>query len=205
MRTRTALVLGCVVFAAATVSVPAAPAPQSLDPAALDEALRIARTRRPAEYDRFNAPYIVVRGGPGQPTVEVITEFRRAVLLARHQVDLGNHTWSPTNLARALEKHAGLTTVQAQVWLPPNHLYVGTPTYRLDLYDVRNRAVPAVSEKREPIYSTLTGEGSALTGVTLETLYRDPVLRDPGCCLVVIVDPRGEPVVRQQLAMSSVR
>jgi hypothetical protein len=182
------------------------PGAQTLTPAELDEALRLARTRRPAELDSFTLPYLVVRGGPGQPTVEIITEFRRAVMLGRQQIDLGNHSWSPTNLSRAIAKYAGLTSVRAEIWLPLLHVYVNTPSYRLDLYTAAHRTVEPVLEKRDPIYTpAITGEGSSMTGVTLETIYRDEVLREAGCCLVIVVDPRGETVVKKQVEFQGLR
>lgn len=196
-----------VLLTAAAFAVGASAGPQTLDSTALDEALRLSRTRRPADLDTFNSRYIVVTGGPGQPKVEVITEFRRAVLLGLEQTNLGNYTWSPTNLARAVAKYEGLTSVRAEVWLSPAHLYVGTPAYRMDVYDARNRTVMPVEEKRDPIFSAVTGAGetSSMTGVTLETIYRDAALRDPGCCLVTIVDPKGGAVVQKQVAFPDLR
>jgi len=179
---------------------------QTLTPTALDEALRIARTRQPAEFERFTAPYFVVRGGPGSPTVEVITEFRRGVMLARQQVDQGNYTWSPTNLSRALAKYEGLTSVRAEIWLSPVHMYVGTPAYRLALYTAAHRTVMPGEEKRDAIFAPTTPEGSSsMTGVTLESIYRDEVLREPGCCLLIVTDPNGETVVKTQVEFAKLR
>jgi hypothetical protein len=193
-------------IAAASAALVASTGPQTLGPTELDEALRLARTRRPSELDAFNSPYVILRGGPGQPTVEVITEFRRAVLLARQQVDLGNFSWSPTNLGRAIAKYEGLTSVRAEIWLPLLHVYVGTPSYRLDLYTAAHRTVEPVQEKRDPIYTpAITGEGSSMTGVTLDTIYRHDVLREAGCCLLIAVDPRGGTIVKQQVPFSSLR
>jgi hypothetical protein len=194
-------------LAAAAFAIGAAASPQTLDSAALDEALRLSRTRRPADLDSFNSRYIVVPGGPGQPKVEVITEFRRAVLLGLEQADLGNYTWSPTNLARAVAKYEGLTSVRAEVWLSPVHLYVGTPSYRMDLYDARHRIVMIVEEKRDPVFSAIAGAGetSSMTGVTLETVYRDAALREPGCCLVLILDPKAQVVVEKPVAFATLR
>lgn len=193
-----------VVCAVTTVAIGAAA--QTLTPTALDEALRLARTRRSADLDNFTTPYIVTRGGPGAPTVEVITEFRRAVILARQQVDAGNFTWSPTNLSRAIAKYEGLTSVRAEVWLSPVHMYVGTPSYRLDVYTAALRTVTPVEEKREPIFTATTPEGSSsMTGVMLETVYRDEVLREAGCCMLIVVDPKGETVVKKQVEFASLR
>jgi hypothetical protein len=207
MKARASSVSAAIVCLAA-ISVPGAVAGrQTPDPAALEEALRLSRTRRPSDLDTFNAPYIVVKGGPGQPKVEVITEFRRAVILGREQADLGNYTWSRTNLARAVAKYEGLTSVRAEVWLSPAHLYVGTPAYRMDLYDGRQRTVMPVQETRDPIFNAVTaaGEGSSMTGVTLDTIYRADVLRDAGCCLIRIVDPKGEAVVQKQVDFAALR
>ena len=198
-----------VVWLAASVlamSSPAPPSAQTLGGAQLEEAWRLGRTRRPAELDDFTRPYFIARGGPGQPTVEVITEFRRAVLLTRQQADFGSYSWTPTDLARAMTKHAGLTTVRAEVWLPLVHVYVGTPTYRLDLYDAANRTVMPVEEKRDPIYTpSITGEGSAMTGVTLESIYRAEALRQAGCCLLILVDPNGQTVVKKEVDLAGLR
>jgi hypothetical protein len=192
-------------LAAVCVSAVIAAGPQALDATALDQALRLARTRQPSELDRFTLPYLIVGGAPGSPTVEVITEYRRAVMLARQQVDQGNFSWSPRNLSQAVAKYEGLTTVRAEVWLPVTHAYVTTPPYRMDLYTAANRTVGSVQEKREPIYSTLLSEQPSMTGVALEWMYRADVLQEPGCCLLVLVDPRGETIVRQQIAFANLR
>lgn len=207
MSTRAALIAAFVApLAAGIVATGVASARQTLEPAAIEEALRLSRTRRPSELETFTAPYIVVRGGPGQPRVEVITAFRRAVLLNLEQVNAGNYTWSPTNLGRAVAKYEGLTSIRAEVWLSPAHMYVGTPAYRLDLYDARNRTVMPVEEKRDPIFSAIsTGETSSMTGVTLETVYRDEALRETGCCVIHVVDPKGETVVRHHITFTDLR
>ena len=206
MRVKTVRLVAIAITALAALASVAAAPPQALDPAALDEAFRLGRTRRASELDRFTAPYVVTRGGPGSPTIEVITEFRRAVMLTRQQADLGNYSWTPTNLARTVAKFEGLTTIRAEVWLSPNHLYVGTPSYRMDLYTAARDSVKAIEEKRDPILAPTTPDGgSAMTGVTLENLYRDAALREPGCCLVIVVDPKGETVVKQEVEFASLR
>jgi hypothetical protein len=205
-RTRFVIALAAVGFVLLSTLAPVESRRQTLTPTALDEALRIARTRRPAEFERFTDPYVVIRGGPGRPTVEVITEFRRAVILARQQVDHGNYTWSPTNLSRALAKYEGLSSVRAEIWLSPVHMYVGTPAYRLDLYTAAHRALMATEEKRDPILAPTTPDGSSsMTGVTLESIYRDEALREPGCCLLIIVDPKGETVVKTQVEFANLK
>jgi hypothetical protein len=207
MSTRATPIAVAVCFAATILTTAAVAAYQTLSPAAIEEALRLSRTRRSADLEAFTAPYIVVTGGPGQPKVEVITEFRRAVMLGLEQASLGNYTWSPTNLTRAVAKYEGLTTVRAEVWLSPAHLYVGTPSYRMDLYDARHRIVMPVEEKRDPIFSAVTGAGetSSMTGVTLETIYRDAALREAGCCLVMILDPKAALVVEKQVEFAALR
>ena len=207
MRMRATLAAFGMAVAAAALSPATVATEQTLSPAAIEEALRLSRTRRPADLETFTAPYVVVTGGPGQPKVEVITEYRRAVLLGIEQANLGNYTWSPTNLRRAVAKYEGLTSVRAEVWLSPAHLYVGTPSYRMDLYDARQRIVMPVEEKRDPIFSAITGAGetSSMTGVTLETIYRDAALREAGCCLVMILDPKAAVVVEKQVEFAALR
>jgi hypothetical protein len=201
-----AVQMGAAWIAAVYLTVGTAADFQTLELSALDEALRIARTRRPAELDTFTAPYLIVRGGPGQPSVEVITEFRRAVILARQQVDAGNYTWSPTNLSKALAKYSGLTVIRAEVWLPPVHMFVSTPAYRMDLFYASHRMVASIEEKREPIYSTLLSETTpSLAGVSLEWTYRAEVVKEQGCCVLVLVDSKGETVVKQQIPFDNLR
>ena len=63
--------------------------------------------------------------------VEVITEFRRAVLIVREHAEIGEYSFNENNLASALVPYRGLVTFTAQLRLHPLHNYAKPPGYEM--------------------------------------------------------------------------
>src|SRR5690242_15485875 len=90
---------------ALTLLPAAAPQIDSAQTAAHD-AVAIGRARDPALYNAFHAGYVLAPSGEVE-LAEVITEFRRAVMIVRKHADLGEYSYNENNLARDMTPYRG--------------------------------------------------------------------------------------------------
>jgi hypothetical protein len=88
---------------------------QSVDQRMLMEALSLARTRESGALARFHQAYQLTPADPRISLLEVITPFRRAVLLAQAELDKGNFVLTPTGLAALMAPYAGQTALRSTV------------------------------------------------------------------------------------------
>lgn len=139
------------------------------------EALNLGRTHDQALYDAFNAGYRLTPSGIVD-SVEVITEFRRAVLIVREHALQGEYSFTANDLASALAPFRGTVTFIAQVRLHPLNTYAAPPAY--DLYvrtGLQTKPVAAPAIKRDPVYPPGSmgpgSSGSSMTAVRLEASF----------------------------------
>jgi hypothetical protein len=131
------------------------------------EALRLGRSQDDAVYDAFTRGYALPTNDLVD-SAEIITEFRRAVLIVRERARLGEFGFTERDLSVAMTPHLGLVTFIAQTRLNPLHTYVKPPAY--ELYMATGPATPPLNGrevKRTPVYP-LGGLEGTLTGVRLE-------------------------------------
>lgn len=116
------------------------------------DAVALGRTRDAALYGAFHAGYALAPAGEiGH--AEVITEFRRAVLIVRQHADLGEYSFNENNLAREMKAYRGRVAFVVEVRLHPLHTYSSPPLY--DIYVRTGPTTPPVALtglKREPVY-----------------------------------------------------
>jgi hypothetical protein len=172
----------------------------------LTDALSLARTRDQALYDAFNAGYRLAASGDVD-SVEIITEFRRAVLLARAHTDRGDYSFTAQNLATELAPFRGTVSVIATIRLNPLNTYIQPPSD--DLYIRTGPASPPLAPrdfKREPVYPPgFSRSGSAMSGVRLEATFSTADIaaaRDP---YVTITDDRGNQLWQGRLDLARYR
>ena len=140
----------------------------------MERALAIARARD-AERQQFHSRYIFNIADPAVTQFEVITEFRRLVIIAEEHVFRGD--WMFTRGVRAAEQalapSRGMLTIRAQVRLNPLNTFIVSPDYAL--------AVGAPSGRLVAVDTQLTAQFSvpfknrqgktvtSLIGATLES------------------------------------
>jgi hypothetical protein len=137
----------------------------------LREAVALGRTQDEALFASFNKSYALSASGAIE-RAEIITEFRRAVLIERDHVTQGDLTFGPDDLAKAMVSFKGLVTFAVQVRSPPDDTLVKEAAY--DLYISSGPASPPIAPKtlkREPVYPPGGGPGSPLIAVTLEAPF----------------------------------
>jgi hypothetical protein len=176
------------------------------EPDAARDALNLGRTHDQALYDAFTAGYRLTPSGVVD-SVEVITEFRRAVLIVRERALQGEYSFTANDLASALTPYRGLVTFIAQVRLHPLNTYAGPPEY--DLY-VRtgpaSKPVAAPKIKRDPVYPPGTmGPGSAMIGIRLEASFPRAEIVDAPDPTLVVNDEHGTIVWQTRLDLARFR
>ena len=193
-------------IAAAALALIAAAAPhaQMGNEPLLLEALSLARTRESGALARFHRGYQITPADPRIATLEVITEYRRAVLLAQAEMDKGNFILSPTGLAALLAPYRGLTALRAEVRLSPLSTFVGPPLYRLELAS-GGRPLTVVEERRDPIYPPGAPPGTAMSGLYVEASFLADAVRAKGCCELAILDERSKPMMTQVVGVGDMK
>jgi len=135
----------------------------------IERGLSLARARD-AERQQFHRRYVIDVPGPVVTQFEVITEFRRLVIIAEDHVLRGD--WMFTRGLRAaedaLKPTRGLITIKAQVRFNPLNTFIESPPYAIAI------ANETVETDRIPQYSLpfKNRDGRTLTsliGVALET------------------------------------
>jgi hypothetical protein len=139
-----------------------------MDGADIERALSIARARD-AERQQFHRRYVVDLPGQVVAQIEVITEFRRLVIIAEEHVLRGD--WMFTRGRRAgedaIKGSRGVVTLKALVRLNPMNTFIDSPPYVLAVDDT------VVATQLTPQYSVpfKARDGKALSsliGVALE-------------------------------------
>jgi hypothetical protein len=170
------------------------------------DAVALGRTRDPALYDAFHSGYYLTPAGEVEHA-EVITEFRRAVLIVRQHADFGEYSFNETNLARALGPYRGLVTFTAQLRLHPLHNYAKPPSY--EMYVRTGPSTPPIRPstfKREGVYPPGSfDKPPAMTGFVLELVVPRADISGAVEPALVIVNEAGDIVWQARLDLSRFR
>lgn len=156
------------------------------------DALNIGRTHDQALYDAFHSGYTLTPSGDVD-SIEIITEFRRAVLIVRQHANSGEYSFGANDLAAELAPYRGLLTIVAQVRLNPLNTYLQPPSY--DLY-VRSgpasKPIAPTAFKREGVYPVgMMPPGVPIVGVRLEGTFARADIASASDPYIVIVDDKG--------------
>jgi hypothetical protein len=178
---------------------------QPLDEAALREALALGRGQRFDQLQAFHAGYHLPPAAPIVTELDVITPYRRAVLLAAQSARLGQR-WTTRDLAAALAPYAGRIAVHAVVRLHPQNVFVTPPPFAIELRDGAERAIEPLDTRRDALYPPRAPrEGAAMSAISVEAAFDAPALDRPSCCDVVLLDQAGAVLLRQPLALGRFR
>ena len=168
------------------------------------EALRLGRMQDDVAYDAFTSGYALPVANPVD-SAEIVTEFRRAVLIVRERARLGEFGFTERDLNVAMTPHAGRISFVVQVRLNPMHTYAKAPPY--ELYLETGPTTPPLADrdlKRTPVYTLGAMEGP-LFGVRLEiTLPRAHVAAAARPELIV-TDEHANVVWRARIDLSRFR
>jgi hypothetical protein len=153
--------------------VPVAALNLQLTTADIERALVIARGRD-GERARFHAPYIQNLNHSTVQSVEIISEFRRVVLLAEDHILRGDRgfAYSPRLAEDGVKPWKGRVSVLTRLRFHPLNTYVGVPNIEIAV-DGANAEAALIGVLKEPQYALTSapGEQAALVGATAEGVF----------------------------------
>lgn len=150
-----------------------------LTPRAIEEALALGQSAIERDRAAFHVPYRLTVGRPPVDFIEVITPFRRVVLLAEQLARAGNRAFSQR---QALESpDIGVEEIELRVELTfhPLNTYVGVPPYEVTLSGGDSARIEPRTFDRTPRYGPrLEGRPSVLSvpGGTFLPGASEPIL-----------------------------
>jgi hypothetical protein len=168
------------------------------------EALRIGRTRDDVLYAAFSNGYRLAVSGP-VASAEIITEFRRAVMIVREHAMQGEYGFTERDLNVAMKPHVGQVSFAVEVKLHPLNTYQRVPAYELYISTGANSppiAAPAIV--RQPVYA-LGGPPSPLVGERLEATFPTAQLAGAGAPEIVVTDEHADVLWRARVDLARYR
>src|SRR5215475_4171941 len=140
----------------------------------MERALAIARARD-SERQQFHSRYIFNLTDPTVTQFEIVTEFRRLVLMGEDHVFRGDFMFTRGVRAaeQALGSSRGMLTIRAQVRFNPLNTFIASPNYELAVGTPAGVLLP-VDTQLTPQFSTpfKNRQGKTITslmGATLES------------------------------------
>jgi len=186
----------------ATALLSAALVPQGGSPR---DAVVLGRTSDDALFESFNSSYKFPVSGVID-SAEIVTEFRRSVLLVRARALQGEYSFGEIELARAIAPFAGLVTCIVQVRLHPLNVFGKEPAY--DLYlstGPRSGPVASKTMKREPVYPPGAEPGSTMVAVRLEASFPRAEIERAEAPRLIVTDEKAEILWQARLDLSRYR
>ena len=160
----------------------------NIDHADVERALTLARSTE-AERARFHARYIQQVNSPFVERAEIISEFRRVVLMGEEQIARGDRAfaYSITRANDALHVFRRRVSIRAQVRFHPLNNYVSLPPVTMALVG-NDRALIGI--KRDPVYgfSAKPGDAAPLMGAVVDASFEADALGQARREFVVLLD-----------------
>ena len=171
----------------------------------LRDALALGRTHDDALFEAFNKGYSLSPSGT-IAHAEIVTEFRRAVLIVRDHALQGAYAFGQDDLAKALAPSKGLVTFIVQVRLHPLNTFIKAPSY--DLYISTGPMSPPIASKalkREPVYPAGGAPGSAVVAVRLDASFPRADIERASAPLLIVTDEKAEILGQARIDLSRFR
>jgi hypothetical protein len=148
------------------------------------DVMRLGRTQDEALFASWTKGYQLTASDP-VAGAEIITEFRRAVLIVRDHMHRAEVGFTEHELGVEMKPFLGQVGFIVTVNLHPLNTYTKLPEYDLYVSSGARSSPIAAAIKRDPIYA-LGGPGASLVGVRLEvTLPRAELAAAPAPELIV--------------------
>ena len=171
----------------------------------LRDALTLGHSRDQSLVDAFHRGYqLTATGTIGR--AEIVTEFRRAVILVRERESLGDYIPDSHALSTALAPFAGLITVIVEARLNPLNTYTKAPSY--ELYVSTGPTTGPIAGHpfaREPIYPIGAPPGSGMGAVRLTASFPRADIEAAAQPAIVVADDRAEVIWQQRIDLSRYR
>ena len=157
----------------------------------IERGLAIARATD-GERAKFHAPYIKTINTPFIESVEVVSEYRRVVLLAEERIRKGERmfSYSTTLAQQALGPWKTRVSIVARLRFHPQNNYVTVPDVDIAL---PQRAAARIGVLKDPILALPTaqpGDRLPVLGAIAEGVFDSNSLRDGTYEFVISVDKK---------------
>jgi hypothetical protein len=170
----------------------------------LREAVALGQTHDDALFDSFNKGYSLSSTDTIEHA-EIVTEFRRGVLIVREKALGGDYGFREAQLAKALAPHRGVVTFIVRARLHPMNTLVKEPAYDLCISTgPRSPPIPATGFKRDPIYA-LGPMGSPLAGVRVEASFPRADIERAAAPSLIVTDDKAEVIWQTRIDLSRYR
>jgi hypothetical protein len=214
MRTLLAATLGA--FSVAT-SIGAVE--MTLDPRAINEAIRMGQSSIDRERARAHEPYRLQVARPPIDWIDVITPFHRVMLAAEARARAGNRLFAQREAFAALQEAPGQITLVIELTFHPLNTFVGVPGYEISLIGAGGKVQPlslARYPRSQARLATATpevpnaggvplfGKGDPVVGGTIVAPFNGTALNPVGSYAVVIVEA-GKELARVPLDLARLR
>jgi hypothetical protein len=171
----------------------------------LREALNLGHTRDQGLFDSFNRGYQLTSSGTVD-RAEIVTEFRRAVMLVREREALGDYIQDSRTLSNALAAFAGLVTVVVEARLNPLNTYMHAPSYELYVSTgPTTRPIAGKPFTRDAVYPIGAPAGSGMVAVRLTASFPRADIEAASQPAIVVLDDRADVIWQARLDLSRYR
>ena len=211
----------CCLLAVLLAGSAAAGFEQALDPRSIDEAVAVGRARIEAVRARFHQPYRIPIGQAPVDYIDIVTPFRRVVLLAEGRAQVGDRLFGQREAIAALGDRAALVEVLVEMTFHPLNVFVGVPAYDVELataspagqieplqisriprFGARVEGVPAPSPF--PGAANVPGLSQPLAGGTISAGFGAGTL-NPNGVYDVVVREQGTELARARVDLGALR
>ncbi len=165
-----------IVLGALLILAPLTAAPVAIDldvtPQDIERALAIARSRE-VERARFHAPYIRRLNTTFIESVEVVSEYRRVVLLAEDRARKGDRMfgYSVTLAQQAVATWHRRLSIIARLRFHPQNTFVGVPPVDIVLSGRDGARIGVLKEPVLALPSNQPGERQTVLGAVVEGVF----------------------------------
>ena len=159
----------------------------------IERAQQTARGREP-ERQQFHRRYLVDLQDATVTRFEVITEFRRLVLITEEHILRGDWLFSRSvrSAEQALEAFRGVVAIRSSIRFNPLNTFIASPPYALAIGGPAGEQLSAVDTQITPQYSTpFKARGKTVTsliGATIESVVPTAELRQTTRVVAVTLD-----------------
>ena len=181
----------------------------AITPRLIDEALGIGESRIDAVRTRFHQPYRLQVGRPPIDYVDVVTPYRRVVLLTEERTRLGIRGFTQREATAALGNQSGVVELRVEMTFHQQNAFVGVPDYGVELVAASppTRLMPSNLE-RIPRFgarlNTTGGGGSPLVGGTIVATFPIAGLNGTGA-YEVVVSEKGKELGRARVNFAGLK
>ena len=188
----------------------------------IDEAVLIGQNRIEATHARYHQPYRLRVARAPIDFIDVVTPFRRVVLLAEERAQGGNRGFTQREAAAALGDRAGVIELRIELTFHPLNAYVGVPAYEVELatttspptrlaprevariprFGARTETGPLPSPPGSPLNQP--GVSQPLSGGTIVAGFPIDTLDGAGAYDVVVTE-KGKELARTRVAFGMLR